>query len=521
MKVTLFLLSLLVVVAPAIADDTFDWNAIDRIGLYDKNNDRQINRNIWNNHSQASAINILNNLPNKLTSPSYRELAKRLLLSESPKSNDRIDSPALLAKRLDILIAYGFLTEATELYQKAKNVSGAHDNFELSLIEVQLALANGALAPACLDIQASSGVFRDMTAWRELSDFCRLRFGNAGKIKLKDLKFEKTPELKYILENNSISIDTPQSNLGILIAFSDSLISEKNYNQKARDVSSMPDLAIKMATHKKHSKNEAYQCYVIEGAKRGLINTRGLSDLYKQMIIDINNDSDTGQVTLHPCNVPAYFYQKLNHGDIGNQDNLLNTMIRTTMDVPVVAILPFAQHITKAVKLDNDVLWRSNVIMALAGIPLSDQPNAIMPFIQLQKHESINKNNYTDWIKNHENSQHLDLRNIDHAILHYISQTLSEKKPNFDDFPNKYKYGNLFSLTYARKSLSLGLGFNDYIARTYRNDNHAMVITQILGAAGNHDFDVIAPNDITVILSGLKAYKLEKKAVALAYEYLQ
>lgn len=179
MKVTLFLLSLLVFVAPVMANDDFNWNTIDRMGLYDREHDSQIKRDIWNNYSQEQAVEALDILPNKLTSPSYRELAKRLLLSDAPKSKDGIESPALLAARLDKLISFGFLMDATELYQSAKESGDLPDNFELSMIDVQLTLAKSALAPVCLDIQASSSTFRDMPAWRELSDFCRLRFGSS------------------------------------------------------------------------------------------------------------------------------------------------------------------------------------------------------------------------------------------------------------------------------------------------------------------------------------------------------
>ena len=520
MRVILLFL-LLAIAIPAIANDDFDWNTIDRMGLYDRKHDSQIKRNIWDDYSQEQAIQALNILPNKLTSPSYRELAKRLLLSDAPKSKDDIDSPALLAKRLEKLISFGFLMEATELYQKAKDSGDLPDNFELSMIDVQLTLANGALAPVCLDVQASSSAFRDMPAWRELSNFCRLRFGSSEKIKLSDLKFENAPDLKNVLESDSIAIDTPQSNLGILVAFSDKRISDASYNAKANMAYNMPDLTIKMALNNAYVQNKTYQCYAIEAAKRGMIDTTELSNIYTNAkFSDETLSSDGGEITLHPCHIPAYFYQRLQKDEESHKEQLVNTLLSATTALPAYALSPMVDMIANNALPNNQ--WRASIILGALekSIPDSFESN-VEPLDSLSKNESLREKTFTEWLKNDIHQNIIKKNNIDLALLPYISSSLTSDNGNFTNNRKKIEYGKLFSLTYGKKSLYLGLGFNDYIETAHDNDDHVKVITSLLTLAAETDVKNFNPYDLSVILSGLKAYKLEKKAVALVFEYLQ
>lgn len=498
--------------------EDYDWRKIDRIGLYDKKSKKQIKRNIWKDYTQNEAVKALNNLPTRLTSSTYRELATRLLLSEASPSKEDITSPLLLAKRLEKLIYYGLFDEATELYQQITQNESLPVNFELSLINIQLTLTNGSLAPICLDVQASSAAFRDMPAWRELSDFCRLRFGSAEKIKMNELKFTHFPDFKNILQSDNVSISDLTSNLGTLIAFGDKRVSKQSYDNQARNINELPDLVIKLALKRPYSTNETYQCYAIEAVKRGIINIETLAKIYENAEFnDTALEAHAGEIALHPCDVPAYFYQLLNKADNEDKPTLINAMILTTESVPAQALSPMARLI-KDYASDKSSPWRSSVILAVNDIPVSD---SLLPLAIIQKQESLKKDTYLTWLKTDKNDLLLKDKSIDLAAPHYILQTLATKNINFTDSIKNKKYGNFFSLTYAKKSLGLGLGFNDFIAKAYDNDNHVLVITQLLGAVGHRDVQNMHPDVIAVILSGLKAYKLEKEAVATAFEYLQ
>ena len=503
----------------AHAQDDFDWREIDRAGtLIDKN--LRVADNLWKNYTQAQAVAIIKRIPNITKSPAYTELARRFLLTSDTVSNESIDAPLLLAARLEKLIALGLINDAEALLNSVKHP----DNYELAQIKTQQKLLTDSLSSVCLDIQASSMNYRDMPAWRELGDFCKLRFDSGEKIKMGSMAFNNFPDLQKLLSQpDQIKLQNLNDNFSTFIAFNDGIITDEVYNRDARQLDSVTNLSIKIATKQEYAKQETYSCYIIEAANRGLITEETIEAAYKGKEFSETQLSNTsGRINLHPCDIPAYFYQRLNKN--AGQDNInqfIDIAVRSGGKIPAQAFIPF-RDIFQSYKGDDDYTkWRIANILGANGNQIPSSWTVTKPLIALQKNESLNQNEYLEWLKSRNNDFLSSIGINDPAEILYFSQALNSNKGNFKLNLDKYDYENLFSLTYGKKSLVLGLGFNDYIESQYENNNHTNVITSILYVAGKSDVRDLSPNDLGVIISGLKAYKLEKNAISLVLEYLQ
>jgi len=523
-----FLILFICAVFPVLAqDDTpYDWQDIDRLGLYGRGDDRQIVRDIWDDYSQNHAVLLLDRLPNTLQSPAYRELAQRLLLSTASKSREDIDAPLLLAKRLEKLITLGLFDEAKDLMARLdEQFSDRPDDYHLDMIALKLSLIDGDLPAVCLDIRAAAAQYRDLPGWRDLADFCRLRYDNNGqKLSLRDIDFKTMPELKTVLISDSVDMDDLHSPLPLLIAFADQRLSQKSYVRQAKNIQDLPDLAVKLALNERYKTESTYLCYVIEAAQRGLINATELEDFYQQApFSDDMLAAQNGEIALHPCHVPAYFYQRLARADNDDQrKSLTNIMLHATDPIRFYALIPLQSNIIQYADAEN--AWKANLIAGLMShhdeqIALPESI-IIPPLESLASQEMIRKKDYKNWFSDQNNRWLLKNRNIDPALLVYFSQTISERNANFKRFIEKSQYENLFSLTYAKKSLSLGLGYDDFIASAYDKNNHASVIVHILNRSGSYPVEMLDLQAITVILSALNAYKLDKEKLAIAFEYL-
>ena len=518
------LLAIILYASPSVAQDYTGWPAIDRLGLYNTAEEGQLNKDIWQGHTQSQAVLSVNSLPNTLQHDAYRSLAKKLLLSSAPFTKEEVNSPALLTARLEKLISYGMIDETKELFDKVKDIDGADNDFGLESINLSLNLLDNNLAPICLDIQASESKYRDITSWRELSSFCKLRFGNGDKINFNELKFVKYPNLAILLRNQPVRIDANLSNIETLIANADNQISVNSYNHAIRTPQSISDLTTYLALDKKYKTQETYQCYAIEAAKRGIIDTERLATLYKEANFSADLlTNNGGTVELHPCDVPAYFYQRLElAGNDTDKKSISTALLKPTMAMPIQSLMPMASHLETLDENNSsfELAWRWASIQSLSGGDLP-QNDLYLPLYYINKGERIPEKSFLEWLKLDRNTEFLKTNKIDPASLLYISQTLSNEKLNFQNNAQKLEYGNIFMLTYAGKSASLGLGFNDYMQKLYDKGNNAMVIINLLTLLGNTSINDIHVNEVSVILSTLSAYKLEKKAITLAFEYLQ
>ena len=502
--------------------DEYDWSKLDRVGTYKVGNEGHIGHHLWRDYSQADAIQLLDELPTRLQSPSYREMAKRLLLSESSPRKEDIQAPSFLFKRIEKLTSYGLFEEAKSLYDLAKQDEESQpQTYEMALGRLLTELPNQSLASICLDVQAASSIFRDMPAWRELHHFCQLRFGGAAKIQMDTMSFDNFPELKMALTADYIAMRALKTPIGTLIAFQDQKISASDFNNAAKTIDDLTDLTVFLALDKNFAGNTAYQCYAIEAADRGLIPLSRLQDIYLGASFsetDLNHEG--GEITMHPCHVPAYFYQRLVNADTPeDKQTLFDHAMNVTRSVPIQALVPLYLAAKDA---EFKQSWRAGLLAVLNDEKIIvDEKSDLYPLVRIGQFESWDEKSYKNWIERNENAQKDVFVNRDPALLLYLSQILSSDFDNLRRISTNIKYGNFFSLTYTKKSLGLGLGFTDFFAESYKTGDDAKFIVTLLGVIGTHDVQNINPYDLPVILLGFKAYKLDKEAIALALEYLQ
>lgn len=500
---------------PALA--YYDWRDIDRTGPLKSAEDGQIKRNIWDGYSQDQAVELLNTWPKTLRHGAYRQLAKQTLLSHAPESSDDIESPALLSARIQKLIDYGLIEDAQALYQTVSDIDDAPNDFDLAMIGLQFILLNGELAPMCLDVQASSADFRDMPAWRELSKFCRLRFGSGEKVSAKDLDFKVYPILSALLKGALNNIDDDVSSLELLIAAADNKISDGLSKSLAKNMGDASDLFIYLSTGANMAARDLYQCHIIESAKRGVRDDEFIRTAYanKSFPDDLMSD-EGGQVTLHPCDIPAYFYQRIENAESSeDKDKFTNTLMNVSKNIPLAALKPLMIDVT------NTEQWQSALLHTYAYIKDESDNKLPYPLKILKNTNRASLKEYENWANTPKNQKILLSNVVDPAALFYILQINSGDINKLQNKNKKNEYEKLFSLTYENKSIHLGLGFNDFMSNEYNDGDHIAVITHTLSLLGDHDVKNIHPEELAVILSTLKAYKLEKEAVTLSLEYLQ
>ena len=527
MKTYSFFIALITILLsgqPVHAD--YDWRDIDRTGLYKNKDEGQLKRNLWNNYTQDEAVELLKTWPKILRHASYRQLAKHALVSNAPHSSEEITSPALLSERLQTLIDYGLINEAQMLFKIASDDESMPKDFGLSLIGLQFILLNGELAPMCLDVQAASSDFRDMPAWRELSKFCRYRFGTGEKVNLKDVTFKQYPALKTILADQLVTIDDTLSSMAILIAYADNKISDDLYEQLAKSPGDQRDLIIFLGTKEKYSNQKTHQCYAIESVKRGLRTNAFLEESYKNHKFNEGMMSRVGgDITLHPCDIPAYFYQKMQSDtNDDNKNQLMANALTVTESLPLTVMVPLMNLANGYSNNNND--WRTSILQTYISMDTVDKGKADSNVFAYPLKQLINKNHpslkeYKNWLNAENHRELMDKDEIDTAMLLYLLQINSGDINNLSGKSKNIEYENLFSLTYVDKSIHLGIGFNDFMSDAYDKDNHVFVISHALKLLGKYDIKNIHPQDMAVILSTLKAYKLEKETIALVLEYLQ
>ncbi len=517
-KIYIACLALVLMTSMVFADDaqtSEDWQSIDRIGLYTNSDEAFLKQNLWRDYTQDKAVKALSRLPNHLTSPAYRNLAKGLLLSEGQTSSDDITSPRLLAMRLQKLIDFGLIDDAQALYNKATETNeNAAKHTGLAVIDTQLSLLNSKLPAICLDVQAL-GNDSDHKQWDDLTKFCSLRFNNGDKINATNAKFEYDPTLKSLLMNDSIAPDDLDTSLSALIAFNHGLITDTVYNKAAGRRSQLSDIVIHLSLTNQFAKNETYSCYAIEAAQRGMIEADKLTEVYEAIVFDDSVfEAANGQITMHPCHVPAYFYHRLKREGDDKNDATIKALLSVASTIPPRALSPLTDYLTDI----SDP--RADIIIGSVGAKLPNS-DSYTPYYALQNRESLSLKEYKTWLEDHKTVMDWKNNKFDPALILYVSSILNDKKANFKENRENKEYGKLFSLTYGEKSLHLGLGLREYMQMAYQDNDHVKLITSLLSMVGNQRAQDFNPDTLSVILESLKAYKLDKDAVNIAFEYLQ
>lgn len=509
-----------------------DWSTANTMGLYNTAEEGQLNDNIWKGYTLDKAVRTVSLMPHTLRSPAYRNAARKLLLSSAPPIDNSSTSPALLSARLQKLIDYGLLDEANTLYQQATQDIPA--DYNLALIGIQMILAEGDLAPACLDIQASGTLFRDIDAWRDLTVFCRTRFGTEGSNRNHD--YRVYPSLNRLVSDAPISLSTLTSATETFIAFADNKISAQLYNASARNMGQLSDLFITLALSPKFAELETHSCYAIEATVRGIKDIDYLSKFYAAQ--NFNADDLQGKnsaVSMHPCAVPAFFYQRLSQEgrSASEMRQDINLLLDVSDSLSPYALAPVADQIIAYYTPDTPGMddWHAALAVAAAGKAIpegwatttdgeSSMPAMAMPLYNIQNANQINQDAYLQWVQTLSVQSNFVTPPMDYGLPLYYSQSVTGEFNKLENRNTYIDYEKLFSLTYSKKYLHSSLGTIDAMALALKSRDVPGLLTIALATAGKHQPGSVDPQLIAGILATLEALKLEKEKQVLAFDAL-
>ena len=415
-----------------------------------------------------------------------------------------------------MLIQYGLFDEARDLFELAGN--DATKDFDLALMGIALTLTNAELSSACLDIKTLDNQFQNMPAWRELSHYCTARFDKKNTLSAADLKFEHYPLLESLLVGDLNYMPDDITLIEQLISFADSRISENLYEATAKSIEGANDLFVKLALNDTYKDNQTYQCYVIESAARGINGTDQLASLYQQMNFpDAMMAKKKQSVTMHPCAVPAFFFQRLS--ETKTPEIELPILLQSVKGISIHALSPFAPYIENSYDLNGDFGWDASLILALNNKKLTTT-DTNTPIVAITKNESMSQKQANQWKQHIDKRTKLTTQKFDTALPVYISRINSGDFSYLDGDKDKFNYENLFSLTYNARSLHSGIGINDALSHAMDEDNIPRALLIALSSVGHAHPKDIHPNAIAVILSSFSEYKLYKEKHTLSIEAL-
>lgn len=510
-----------------------DWSQANTLGLYNTPEEGRINDNIWEGYSLDKAVRTISLMPHTLRSPAYRMMAGKMLLSGAPPVADSAEAPTLLAARLQKLIDYGLFEEARTLYNETTQDIPA--DYNLALIGIELILLNGDLAPACLDIQASATLFRDIPAWRELATYCRIRFGNETA-PARDIEFANYPSLDRFMRSPAIPPASLTSATETFIAFADDKITAPAYDSAARDMAQLTDLFVALAVRDEFRERETYSCYAIESALRGIRDVAFLADTYAKIAFNADDlAGKSGAVTIHPCAIPAFFYQRLQKENRPEAEirQDINLLIETTSAISPYALAPMAELISAHYQTGapdmND--WRAALAVAAAQHPIPESwavyaagettlPAMAAPLVHMQKANQVSLEDHVAWVQSLTQIPAFATTPLDYGLPLYYLRSLTGEFNKLTDKQDSIDYEKLFSLTYSENYIHSSFGTLDAMSLALNGNDVPGLVTIALATAGTHKPGAVDPQLIAGILASFHELKLEKEKQILAFDAL-
>jgi hypothetical protein len=314
--------------------------------------------------------------------------------------------------------------------------------------------------------------------------------------------------------------DLPKSAhaIEILIAFSDDRIDPKLYNNLAKKASEHSDLFIALSTQHQHKDKSTFQCYAIESSVRGIISYDDLTALYiGQPFDDKDLKSTNGSVSMHPCDIPSFFYQRKEKSENALSD--VDILLQATQSMPIQALVPFQSLLTQSASKNKSHQWVSGIITGLMEKEINDS-DVTSPLIAIQKNESLSKREALKWKSTFNDIDKTHTKKIDYALPIYISISNSLDLNNFDNKVANFNYEKFYSLTYVKKSLYSSIGTVNALRQSLDDNNVPQLVIRALSKLGKYPPKTIAPNDLSGIITSFGEVKVTNEKQIIAIEAL-
>ena len=501
---------------------------------------------------RSEALMLINALPARYASPTYYEIARRLLLSDAPslpdvqgKANPNQppsdpSRPDVLIARLDKLLEMGALRDAEVLYDSV--VEGFADNFDLAYRSLQILMLRGQLSAACLDLQAMQAVHGKNPKWVELNRLCRVSFApNAERQQiLGNTTFENYPALGTMLRGGGAGNLGTMNTEQLAFAVATGKVTEGTARALTSKAGKLPPLLLSVL-FSLDSEDEIPErtCLAIEAARRGQATTRDLITLYEKHHYASDILLSPGMPALggmHPCMVPTVMYQRI----ASAKDNPAqrNATIRQALDImgdlPDAAFWPMATYFNDfdiRAPQNQKYLWRLTRITAYEkdSIPESWSSGwgnpGVAPFWPVQAivspaNESLDELNL--WRQQWPNEAKR-VASRDPLLPLLLSQfgavqdakTAKNTKKNLEDYENNFSL--TFSRTYAMPSYGLTQRLTDVI----KNNQTGQSVALLLIGYGAIPPDQVIPHQMALVIEGLNKAGLGRYARRFALEVLR
>ena len=148
--------------------------------LFSAGGDTGLGADLWRGTSPGIFKTVLPMLAAKPLSPAARAWARRVLATGATAPGDAGRDPALAGRRVQALIALGWVKDARDILSKT---SGLDRDPALAQAAVEAALLAGDADRACA-VGDSLGKGRDEPYWLRLRAYCQLKRGDAGAAQL-------------------------------------------------------------------------------------------------------------------------------------------------------------------------------------------------------------------------------------------------------------------------------------------------------------------------------------------------
>lgn len=554
-----------------------DPRAIETQGALTRAQDGQISTNIWNGVTRDEALELVEALPMRFSSPVYYSMARDFLLSDAPpfpaekkvpaagkdkkkkdKTGDKDESaeappaaprPDLLIARIDKLLAMGGLREARALYDAAVDDTPA--DFDLAYRSLEMLMLRGQVSAACLDTQAMKAIHGSNPRWKDFNKFCRIQFAapDLRSKLLTETNFDAMPELAKYLKGEGLAnlpaLGTEQ--LAYAVALGE--VTPDSISRWAPKAGAINPLLLSVLVSL-DTPTEVPQktCLAIEGLRRGLLTTRDLITLYEKphydsalLLDEVGTAPSAAQI--HPCLIPTVLYQRiasnLKNPDV--RDRAIREALDVMKDLPDAALWPMALYFE-----DFDIhqpknkpyLWRVARIVAYEKDSLPEAWSAgwgksegvgVSPFWPIEavmaprrQLPQENVENLKVW-KGQWPSESKRLQSRDPLVPLLLSsetagggeKSLENAKSNLD------YYEKVFSLTFSRSYAMPSYGLTQRLKGVIEKGQTGLSVALLLIGYGAIPPDQVIPHQMALVISGMNGAGFAQDARRFALEVLQ
>lgn len=557
--------ALIVTALPAFAQQGPSYRNLETRGTLTSPQSGQLSPDIWEGLSRDDVLLLVDSLPARFTSPTFYRLAENLLLSDAPSvpaapadKTVKVDAngnplpmpdpnrPDILIARLDKLLEMGGLRAAERLYNTV--VDDIPSDFDLAYRSLQILMLRGQLSAACIDIQAMQSLHGNNKRWQELNRLCRIQFavGAERTRLLNESKFEAFPILARLLRgsaNMGKLSELSTENMAFAVAIN--LVGDTTIRQMAPKAGNIPPLLLSVLYNMDTDGDLPEKtCLAIEGARRGILDTRELITLYEKphydsawLIGDI-----TANAPVHACMIPTVLYQRIASN---KEQPRRDAAIRYTMDVmkgmPDAALRPMATYLKDLnvrAAANKPYLWRASRIIAYEkgelpvewesgwGARLKDggSGRGVSPFWLVQAIVSprlATAENLDIW-RAQWPSEVARIESRDPILPFILGLTPSERTETGENPKTKAgNYENKLSLTFSRTYAMPSYGLTQRLASVIEKGHTGQSVALLLIGYGAIPPDQIIPDQMALILEGLNKAGLRSDAQRFALEVLR